>query len=76
MTTLVWPAAMVTGHRPKDLPEPVAGWVRGELARLVRKLRDEHGMTRGITGMALGVDQWWARALLAEARSLRRHGYR
>jgi hypothetical protein len=39
--------------------------VRGELARIAVKLRDQHGTQTAISGMALGVDQWWAEAVLA-----------
>jgi hypothetical protein len=58
MTT--WPTVMVTGHRPQHLSPSVRPWVQSELARLAVKLRDEYGMTTGISGMALGPDQWWA----------------
>ncbi|MFI2663245.1 hypothetical protein [Micromonospora carbonacea] len=60
MTALVWPSVMVTGHRPKDIPRDAHGWVRDKLGRGVAWLRDERGMTTGITGMALGADMWWA----------------
>lgn len=63
MTAPLWPQVMVTGLRPQDIPEDAHGWVRGELARVAAKLRDEHSMTTGITGMALGSDLWWADAL-------------
>lgn len=63
MTGQVWRTAMVTGHRPQHMPKPAHEWVRGELYRVAEKLRDEHGMERGYTGMALGPDQWWARSL-------------
>jgi hypothetical protein len=36
-------------------------------------LRDEHGMKVGISGMALGVDTWWAHAVLAAGLEL--HAY-
>ncbi|MER7166999.1 hypothetical protein ABT336_13155 [Micromonospora sp. NPDC000207] len=65
MTAPVWPTVMVTGHRPKDIPD--ADWVRTELDRIAAKVRDHHGTTAGITGMALGADMWWAQSLhLAE----------
>lgn len=67
MTT--WPTVMVTGHRPQHLAPDVRPWVRAELERLAGKLRDEHGMTTGISGMALGSDLWWADAVVkAEVR--------
>lgn len=59
-----WPAVMVTGHRPQSLAPSASRWVRKELARLAVKLRDEHTMTTGISGMALGSDMWWADAVL------------
>ncbi|MFG2046163.1 hypothetical protein ACGFIW_01865 [Micromonospora sp. NPDC048935] len=64
MTAPVWPTVMVTGHRPQHLrPESLHDWVRRELDRLALKLRDVHGMTCGISGMALGADLWWADAV-------------
>ncbi|QKW15353.1 hypothetical protein [Verrucosispora sp. NA02020] len=63
MTAPVWSTVTVTGHRPQDIPGTAHGWVRAELARVAVKLRDGHGMTTGITGMALGSDMWWADAL-------------
>ncbi|MEV5819268.1 hypothetical protein AB0L22_08845 [Micromonospora haikouensis] len=63
MTAPVWGTVMVTGHRPKDIPRDTHGWVRDKLALGVAWLRDERGMTIGVTGMALGVDMWWADAL-------------
>ncbi|MFG1846740.1 hypothetical protein [Micromonospora carbonacea] len=67
MTASVWPSVMVTGHRPQHLAAGTEDWVRGELDRLAVKLRDHHGLTTGITGMALGADMWWAQSLhLAE----------
>ncbi|MER7469182.1 hypothetical protein [Micromonospora sp. NPDC000018] len=54
---------MVTGHRPQHMRKETHEWVRGELDRVAVKLRDEHAMGRGYTGMALGPDQWWARSL-------------
>lgn len=64
MTAPVWSTVMVTGHRPQHLPKPgVRQWVRDELDRVAGKLRADHGMKRGYTGLALGPDQWWADAL-------------
>jgi hypothetical protein len=54
---------MVTGHRPQHLPADSHDWIRGELHRIAAKLRDQHGTTCGITGMALGSDMWWANSL-------------
>lgn len=59
-----WPTVCATGHRPQHLQPHSHDWVRTELARIAVKLRDHHGTTVGISGMALGVDQWWAQAVL------------
>jgi hypothetical protein len=59
----IWPTVSATGHRPQHLDLGVHGWVRDELARLAGKLRTEHGLTLGISGMAIGTDLWWADAL-------------
>lgn len=69
----VWPRVMVTGHRPQHLPPGSADWVHAELERLAIKLRDEHGMTIGISGMALGADTWWADALVRHGVPLEAH---
>jgi len=60
----VWPTVMVTGHRPQHLSPDVRPWVRAELQRLALKLRDAHGMTTGVSGMAIGADLWWADAVV------------
>ncbi|MEV5211364.1 hypothetical protein AB0K35_28210 [Micromonospora sp. NPDC053740] len=68
MTAPVWPTVMVTGHRPQHLrPDSLHVWVRSELDRLALKLRDVHGMTCGISGMAIGADLWWADSLVKAA---------
>jgi len=54
---------MVTGHRPQDIPDDAHQWVRDRLTAGAVWLRDERGMTTGITGMALGSDMWWADAV-------------
>jgi uncharacterized phage-like protein YoqJ len=54
----------VTGHRPQFLSAEQAEFAQAELWRLVQKLRDEHSMEVGISGMALGVDTWWAVSVL------------
>lgn len=65
MTAPVWSTVMVTGHRPQHLrPDSLHDWVRGELDRLAVKLRDDHGMTGGVSGMAIGSDLWWADSLV------------
>lgn len=59
-----WPAVSATGHRPQHLAPAAREWVRGEMGRIAAKLRDHHGMTVGISGMALGADMWWAACLV------------
>lgn len=59
----LFPRAMVTGHRPQKLPAESLGWVELELERLAIKLRDQHRTEVGISGMALGADIWWAKAV-------------
>ncbi|WP_152748233.1 DUF1273 domain-containing protein [Micromonospora sp. RV43] len=38
--------------------------------RVAVKLREEHGTQIGVSGMALGVDTWWAQAVLAAGMEL------
>lgn len=74
MTALpVWETVAATGHRPQHLSKPQRAWIVAELPRIVAKLRDEHGMTVGVSGMALGVDLWWAAALVDADVSLWAH---
>jgi len=61
--TTHWPTVALTGHRPKHLSPSARDWVRAELAHLAVRLRDQHGMICGISGMALGADLWWADAI-------------
>ncbi|WP_280335699.1 NADAR family protein [Nocardia wallacei] len=63
-----WRRVAVTGHREQFFDPITRSWVRDELARLAVKLRDEHGTVIAFTGMATGVDTWWAQA--AEAAGL------
>lgn len=55
---------MVTGHRPQFLSPESQAWAERELERVAVKLRDDHGMQVGISGMALGADTWWGFATL------------
>lgn len=59
-----WEVACATGHRPRSLDADTHPWIRDELHRLAVKLRDTHGTQVVISGMAVGVDQWWAQAAL------------
>jgi hypothetical protein len=50
-----WPAVMVTAHR--RLPGGVVDeWLGAALRDCLRRLRDEHGLERGISGLATGGD--------------------
>lgn len=60
-----WVRVAVTGHRPQHLRPEQQAFARAELARLAAKVRDQHGTTVAISGMALGADTWWAQAALA-----------
>lgn len=58
-----WPTVSATGHR--DLTGPDAErWVRDKLIAGAVWLRDHCGTTTAISGMARGVDTWWALAAL------------
>ncbi|MCW6003928.1 hypothetical protein K1W54_04930 [Micromonospora sp. CPCC 205371] len=60
-----WETVAASGHRPQHLLGfGETDWVRAELARVAVKLRDEHGMTTGVSGMAIGTDLWWAAAVV------------
>ena len=58
-----WARVALTGHR--HLSGSESTFAAGELARLAAKLRDRHGTTTAICGMALGADTLWAEAALA-----------
>lgn len=68
-----WDTVSATGHRPQHLTTDERLWVRGELARITVKLRDHHGMTTGVSGMALGTDLWWAGELVTAEVDLWAH---
>ena len=61
---IAWPTVALTGHRPKHLSPSARDWVRAELTHHAVRLRDQHGMTCGISGMASGADLWWADAVV------------
>lgn len=50
----------VTGHRPQHLKLEDGYWIQGEFERLIEKLKP----TRGLSGMAIGADTWWAQELI------------
>lgn len=69
-----WPIAAATGHRPQYFPSPAARrWTIATIADCVRWLRDEAGTTVLLSGMALGVDQWWADAGIKAGLTLGAH---
>ncbi len=70
---VTWLKVMVTGHRPQHLHPNARPWVRAELDRLAVKLRDGHGATVGISGMAIGADLWWADASVRAGLLLHAH---
>lgn len=66
-----YPRVMVTGHRPQHLGPGESEFMKDELHRLARKLVRDHGMTVGISGMALGADMEWAWAVLSSRHANR-----
>ena len=66
---------MVTGHRPQRVggynPNPTQDFVKSELERVIQKLNN--GSVELVTGMALGVDQWFCEIGLK--LSLKVHAY-
>ena len=60
---------MITGHRPQHLSPDQQRWVRDQIARTVAKIQGM-GAAVAISGMALGVDTWWAQAALDAGMSL------
>ncbi len=63
-----WPVVAATGHRHLNTAHAV--WVRGKLDAAAMWLRDQCGTQVAITGMALGVDQWWGLSALAAGLAL------
>lgn len=59
---------MITGHRPQKLggfkPNPTQTWVRAKLRKTLAEAKKQHPEIEVISGMALGVDQWWAEEAL------------
>ena len=60
--------AMITGHRPNKLggyqPNPLRTKVQNWLSSLAVNAKTRDNDLEIITGMALGVDQWWAQAAI------------
>jgi uncharacterized phage-like protein YoqJ len=70
---MTWPTVCATGHRPQHLDASAAHWVKEKVTAGAVWLRDERGTKVGVSGMALGVDTWWAHAVLAAGLEL--HAY-
>lgn len=51
---------MVTGHRPQKLPLKIHSAIKLALLERVQALSDQHDNLALVTGMALGVDTWFA----------------
>lgn len=60
----VFEKVMVTGHRPQGLTEEQAAFAKRALMACGRQLKRDFGTVEAISGMALGVDTWWAMAAL------------
>lgn len=60
----VFEKVMVTGHRPQGMTEDQCAFAKRALKAVARQLKQECGMTEAISGMALGVDTWWAMVAL------------
>ncbi len=60
-----------TGHR--HLNPGQRDWSRREALRIAAKLRDDHGTTTVVSGLALGWDTDWAQAGLAAGLKLWAH---
>lgn len=74
MTALLdWDIVAATGHRPQHLSKPQRDWIRGQLAAAAVWLRDYAGTRVALSGMALGVDTWWAQAALDAGLTLGAH---
>lgn len=64
-----FPRVMVTGHRTWQ-PGVDTASIREELSRVAYKLRREYGAEVALSGMAMGVDTWWAATALHEEMDL------
>jgi hypothetical protein len=69
--TTEWPTVCATGHRPHKLSAGERGWLQQRIPDAVKWLRDERGMRVGVSGMADGVDLWFARAVVGAGLELR-----
>lgn len=62
---------MVTGHRPQRLggytaSNPTRDWVLEQLLDILYRTKGKHPDIEAISGMALGVDQWFAQCAMVE----------
>lgn len=71
--TGAWPVVAATGHRSQHLDPSAQHWVREKLQAGAVWLRDHCGTRIAVSGMALGVDTWWAQAALDAGLEL--HAY-
>ena len=53
-------SVVVTGHRPQHLPRECIPWIRTTLTECLASI-EQNGI-EAVSGMALGVDQWFAEA--------------
>lgn len=51
---------MVTGHRPQGMTPEQTEFAKRALKAIGRQLKKDFGTVEAISGMALGVDTWWA----------------
>lgn len=69
----IWPIVCATGHRPWSMTHDQRTWTRAKLAAAIVHLRDLHGMTVGLSGMAQGTDLWWADEIVRAGLTLGAH---
>lgn len=56
----IFEKVMVTGHRPQGMTAEQAAFSKRALMACGRQLKSDFGTVEAISGMALGVDTWWA----------------
>lgn len=60
----------VTGHRPTGLTPPQQRWARDAVGLTAHRLASAYGTRVAWSGMALGVDTWWAESALTAGLDL------
>lgn len=60
----IFKSVMVTGHRPQELTEEQIDFSKRSLLSIGKQLKRDHSTVEAISGMALGVDTWWAQVAL------------